>query len=187
MPNVHVETRLLEAEYELLKDFKEKNGLKTDYQGLKELVKALDIPEFHEEIKTEEKKEVKTEVKPIDRSNLENWVRDLSFEQKEVWNFYKAKSFDDGVKHVRAEHSKMNFKSASDMTKEELERMTFTLNFEDMDSGTKAKRIKEVKELARKALREGTDSKNDALQKIAYEKIGDKTYAIDETNSLIEI
>ena len=46
MPNVHVETRLLEAEYELLKDFKEKNGLKTDYQGLKELVKALDIPEF---------------------------------------------------------------------------------------------------------------------------------------------
>jgi len=82
MPNVHVETRLLEAEYELLKDFKEKNGLKTDYQGLKELVKALDIPEFHEEIKTEEKKEVKTEVKPIDRTNLENWVKDLGFEQK---------------------------------------------------------------------------------------------------------
>ena len=82
MPNVHVETRLLEAEYELLKDFKEKNGLKTDYQGLKELVKALDIPEFHEEIKTEEKKEVKTEVKPIDRTNLENWVKDLGFEQQ---------------------------------------------------------------------------------------------------------
>ena len=49
MPNVHVETRLLEAEYELLKDFKEKNGLKTDYQGLKELVKALDIPDFNQE------------------------------------------------------------------------------------------------------------------------------------------
>ena len=78
----HVETQLQDQEYELLKAFKEKNGLKTDYQGLKELVKALDIPEFHEEIKTEEKKEVKTEVKPIDRTNLENWVRDLSFEQK---------------------------------------------------------------------------------------------------------
>ena len=85
MPNVHVETRLLESEYELLKEFKEKNGLKTDYQGLKELVKALDIPEFHEEIKTEEtlsSENVKTEVKPIDRTNLENWVKDLSFEQQ---------------------------------------------------------------------------------------------------------
>jgi len=84
MPNVHVETRLLESEYELLKDFKEKNGLKTDYQGLKELVKALDIPEFHEEVKTEEtlsSENVKTEVKPIDRTNLENWVKDLGFEQ----------------------------------------------------------------------------------------------------------
>jgi len=80
MPKL-VQTQLGESEYELLKDFKEKNGLKTDYQGLKELVKALDIPEFHEEIKTEEKKEVKTEVKPIDRTNLENWVRDLSFQQ----------------------------------------------------------------------------------------------------------
>ena len=76
-----VETQLQDQEYELLKAFKEKNGLKTDYQGLKELVKALDIPEFHEEIKTEEKKEVKTEVKPIDRTNLENWVKDLGFEQ----------------------------------------------------------------------------------------------------------
>ena len=88
MPNVHVETRLLEAEYELLKDFKEKNGLKTDYQGLKELVKALDIPEFHEEVKTEEtlsSENVKTEVKPIDRTNLESWVKDLkeqNFEKK---------------------------------------------------------------------------------------------------------
>ena len=85
-----VETQLQDQEYELLKAFKEKNGLKTDYQGLKELVKALDIPEFHEEVKTEEKKEVKTEekkevkteVKPIDRTNLENWVKDLGFEQQ---------------------------------------------------------------------------------------------------------
>jgi len=122
-----VETQLQDQEYELLKAFKEKNGLKTDYQGLKELVKALDIPEFHEEIKPEEKKEVKKEVRHIDRTNLENWVKDLEFEQKEVWNFYKAKSYDEGVKHIKAEHAKMNFKSASDMTKEELERMTFTI------------------------------------------------------------
>ena len=168
MPNVHVETRLLEAEYELLKDFKEKNGLKTDYQGLKELVKALDIPEFKQAQNTQftpvdtfvfydtqghgylrvrkelldglgltdkisrysytdpkkfwvyleedndlgiflkklDKKSLeelnyttkhvkedyfdieglnypfyKQEVKPIDRTNLENWVKDLGFEQ----------------------------------------------------------------------------------------------------------
>jgi len=132
MPKL-VQTQLGESEYELLKDFKEKNGLKTDYQGLKELVKTLDIPEFHEEIKPEEKKEVKT----IDRTNLESWVRDLSsslkkvregktFEQKDVWNFYRAKSYDEGVKYIEEQYRKMG-KNASDMTKEELERITFTI------------------------------------------------------------
>ena len=122
MPNVHVETRLLEAEYELLKDFKEKNGLKTDYQGLKELVKALDIPEFHEEIKTEEKKEVKTEVKPIDRTNLENWVKDLGFEQdfeetKRERKFYEDKKqkalriIDDFIRNIERSDSGMRSQS----------------------------------------------------------------------------
>lgn len=45
MPKL-VETQLQDQEYELLQDFKQENGLKTDYQGLKELVKSLDIPDF---------------------------------------------------------------------------------------------------------------------------------------------
>ena len=45
MPKL-VETQLKDQEYELLQDFKQENGLKTDYQGLKELVKSLDIPDF---------------------------------------------------------------------------------------------------------------------------------------------
>ena len=45
MPKL-VQTQLLEEEYSLLQLFKQENGLKTDYQGLKELVKSLDIPDF---------------------------------------------------------------------------------------------------------------------------------------------
>ena len=45
MPKL-VQTQLHESEYDLLQLFKQENGLKTDYQGLKELVKSLDIPDF---------------------------------------------------------------------------------------------------------------------------------------------
>ena len=45
MPKL-VQTQLLEDEYDLLQSFKQENDLKTDYQGLKELVKSLDIPDF---------------------------------------------------------------------------------------------------------------------------------------------
>ena len=45
MPKL-VQTALQEEEYGLLQLFKQENGLKTDYQGLKELVKSLDIPDF---------------------------------------------------------------------------------------------------------------------------------------------
>ena len=45
MPKL-VETQLQDQEYELLQSFKQENELKTDYQGLKELVKSLDIPDF---------------------------------------------------------------------------------------------------------------------------------------------
>ena len=107
--------------------------------------------------------------------------------KQEVFDFYSAKSYEEGIEHIEAEHKKMNYKNASDMTKEELEKITFTLRFEDLDRDTKIKRIKEVKDIARKALRGDAREQNDALLKIAYEKIGDKTYAIDETNSVIEI
>ena len=44
-----VETQLSDQEYEVLKSYKEDNGFKTDYQAVKELVRALDTPEFIQE------------------------------------------------------------------------------------------------------------------------------------------
>ena len=121
MPKL-VQTQLGESEYELLKDFKEKNGLKTDYQGLKELVKALDIPEFHEEIKPEEKKEVKT----IDRTNLENWVKDLGFEQQpKKTKRFKINNHEAGVFEVYLDWSTPNeigfYVSNDEMVKQDQE------------------------------------------------------------------
>ena len=44
-----VETQLSDQEYEVLKSYKEDNGLKTDYQAVKELVRALDTPDFNQD------------------------------------------------------------------------------------------------------------------------------------------
>lgn len=60
-----VETQLSDQEYEVLKLFKEENGFKTDYQAVKELVRALDTPEFIQEF----------EAKRGRKSRLERAVR----------------------------------------------------------------------------------------------------------------
>ena len=36
-------------------------------------------------------------------------------------------SYEEGVKWIKAEHGEMNYKNPSDMTKEELDRITFTI------------------------------------------------------------
>ena len=44
-----VETQLSDQEYEVLKLYKEENSLTTDYQAVKELVRALDTPDFNQD------------------------------------------------------------------------------------------------------------------------------------------
>ena len=44
-----VETQLSDQEYEVLKLYKEENGLKTDYQAVKELVRALDVADYNQD------------------------------------------------------------------------------------------------------------------------------------------
>ena len=44
-----VETQLSDQEYEVFKSYKEENGLKTDFQAMKELVRALDTLDYNQD------------------------------------------------------------------------------------------------------------------------------------------
>ena len=47
--------------------------------------------------------------------------------EPEVWNYLIVDSYDQGVKQIRENHAKLNYKNASDMTKEELEKIMFKI------------------------------------------------------------
>ena len=51
----------------------------------------------------------------------------MNQETKEVWNYLIVDSYDQGVKQIRENHAKLNYKNASDMTKEELEKIGFSI------------------------------------------------------------
>jgi len=107
MPKL-VETQLQDQEYELLQDFKQENGLKTDYQGLKELVKALDIPDF--EAKRGRKSRLERAVRSPD--NMSWWIiqyfgtsdSDPSYNNiDKTWLRVKEKAREEGMKITKTD------------------------------------------------------------------------------------
>tara|TARA_Y100001951_G_scaffold103487_1_gene112426 strand:- start:702 stop:1061 length:360 start_codon:yes stop_codon:yes gene_type:complete len=113
-----------------------------------------------------------------------------TFHQKEVFHFYPAKSYEEGVKHIKSEYQKMG-RNARDMSKEQLERITFVLQ-----PNPSKKDLAKIRSIIREVLRSDYSSRkdidsdaNEIVRKILpiLNLVGEHTYAIDETGSVIEI
>ena len=105
-----------------------------------------------------------------------------TFHQKEVFHFYPAKSYEEGVKHIKSEYQKMG-RNARDMTKEQLERITFVLQ-----PNPSKKDLAKISSIIIEVLRSDYSS-NEIVRKILpiLNLVSEQTYTIDETGSVIEI